>query len=90
MPKTAMLHVRVEPGLKTEVESILHEIGLSASEAITLFFKRVKMEKGIPFEVKIPNAETLAAMKEIEEGRTEKHNSVEDMVESLKEYVKTP
>ncbi|PIY30414.1 MAG: type II toxin-antitoxin system antitoxin, RelB/DinJ family [Bacteroidetes bacterium CG_4_10_14_3_um_filter_42_6] len=90
MSKTAMFHIRVEPNLKAEVEAILEEIGLSTSEAVTIFFKRVRMEKGIPFEVKIPNTETRKAMKEIEEGRTEKYNSIEEMIESLKEYVKTP
>ena len=69
MTKTAMFHIRVEPGLKSEVEAILHEVGLSATEAITIFLNRVRIEKGIPFEVKIPNAETLEAMKDIKERR---------------------
>lgn len=90
MSKTAMFHIRVEPSLKSEVETILQEIGLSTSEAVTLFFKRVKMERGIPFEVKIPNAETLQAMKEIEEGRAEKFDTIEKMVESLKKDAEAP
>lgn len=90
MSKTAMFHIRVEPSLKSEVETILEEIGLSTSEAVTLFFKRVKMERGIPFEVKIPNAETLRAMKEIEEGKEEKFDTIGEMIESLKKDVEAP
>ena len=90
MSKTAMFHIRVEPSLKSEVETILEEIGLSTSEAVTLFFKRVRMERGIPFELKIPNAETLQAMKDIEEGRVEKFDTIEEMIESLKKDVEAP
>lgn len=90
MSKTAMFHIRVEPTLKSEVEAILEEIGLSTSEAVTLFFKRVKMERGIPFEVKIPNAETRKAIEELESGKGEKYNSIEEMIESLKKDVEAP
>ncbi|MBF0500027.1 MAG: type II toxin-antitoxin system RelB/DinJ family antitoxin [Candidatus Riflebacteria bacterium] len=69
MSKTALIQTRIEPDLKSEVEAILQEIGLSTSEAVTIFLKRVKMEHGIPFDVKIPNAVTKAAMKDIEKRR---------------------
>jgi len=81
--KTALIQTRVEPGLKAEVERILREIGISTSEAITIFLNRVKLEKGIPFELKIPNAKTLEAMKDIEEGRVEKFKGSRAMFESM-------
>lgn len=81
--KTALIQTRVEPDLKAEVERILREIGISTSEAITIFLNRVKMEKGIPFELKIPNARTLEAMKDIKEGRVEKFKSSRAMFESM-------
>ena len=81
--KTALIQTRVEPDLKAEVERILREIGISTSEAITIFLNRVKLEKGIPFELKIPNAKTLEAMKDIEEGRVEKFKSSMAMFESM-------
>ena len=81
--KTALIQTRVEPDLKAEVERILREIGISTSEAITIFLNRVKLEKGIPFELKIPNAKTLEAMKDIEEGRVEKFKSSSAMFESM-------
>jgi DNA-damage-inducible protein J len=81
--KTALIQTRVEPDLKAEVERILREIGISTSEAITIFLNRVKLEKGIPFELKIPNARTLEAMKDIKEGRVEKFKSSRAMFESM-------
>ena len=81
--KTALIQTRVEPDLKAEVERILREIGISTSEAITIFLNRVKLEKGIPFELKIPNAKTLEAMKDIKEGRVEKFKSSRAMFESM-------
>ena len=81
--KTALIQTRVEPDLKTEVERILREIGISTSEAITIFLNRVRMEKGIPFELKIPNAKTLEAMNDIEEGRVEKFKSARAMFENM-------
>jgi DNA-damage-inducible protein J len=55
---------RMEPGLKTEGEAVLSAIGLSTTEAITMFFRQLVMQRGLPFEAKIPNAETVAAMQE--------------------------
>ncbi len=83
--KSALIQTRVEPGLKAEVEKILREIGISTSEAITIFLNRVRLEKGIPFELKIPNAKSVEAMKDIEKGNVEKFDSSKKMFESLME-----
>lgn len=64
MSLDSTVRARVDSELKNEVESIFHELGLSTSQAITLFLKKVKMEKGIPFELKIPNSKTIQAMNE--------------------------
>ena len=68
MSKSAMLRARIEPKLKGRAETIFHRLGLNATQAITLFYKQVELHRGLPFEITIPNAETLAAMKEIEDG----------------------
>jgi DNA-damage-inducible protein J len=72
MALIATVRARVDTQLKEDVEEILGQIGLSTSQAITLFLKRIKYEKGIPFELKVPNARTLNAMKEADDndGRT--------------------
>ena len=59
-----MIHARIEPKLKKSAERIFSEIGLSTTEAIRLFLKQVELHRGLPFSVSIPNAETLAAMRE--------------------------
>jgi DNA-damage-inducible protein J len=59
MTKTTMIHARVPLDLKEDVAKILKELGLSATEAITLFYSQVKLRKGLPFPVQIPNKETL-------------------------------
>ena len=63
-----MVRARIEPGLKTKAEKYFDILGLSTTQAITLFFKQVELHHGLPFEINIPNAETMAAMKEIEDG----------------------
>ena len=68
MAKTETIRARVEPELKQQAESVLRELGLSATEAITLFYRQVTMHRGLPFEVKIPNAATAEALLQAESG----------------------
>ena len=68
MAKTEMIRARVEPELKHRAEELLRELGLSATEAITLFYKQVTMHGGLPFEVKLPNAGTSEALREAQAG----------------------
>ncbi len=68
MAKSAMIRARVEPGLKSEVEGVFSELGLSATEAITLFYKQVAIHHGLPFPVRIPNAATIAAINDARGG----------------------
>ena len=59
MAKTEMIRARVEPELKSQAEEVFSELGLSATEAITLFYTQVTLHQGLPFAVRIPNAETI-------------------------------
>ncbi len=69
MAKTAMIRARTEPALKDEVNRILHQIGMTSTEAINLFYRQVKLRKGLPFDIKIPNKETVQVFKETDEGK---------------------
>ena len=80
MALDATVRARVDANLKEDVEKILSEIGISTSQAITMFMKGIKRERGIPFELKIPNEETLEAMREIDEGKTEEI-TLKEMIE---------
>jgi DNA-damage-inducible protein J len=70
--KDAIINARVESELKIDVETILKHLGLNATQAITMFYQQIKFHKGIPFEIKIPNEETLDAMNEVELKQNEK------------------
>lgn len=54
MAKSANLYARIEPEIKEQAENILSELGISASNAITLFYKQIILHRGLPFEVKLP------------------------------------
>ena len=83
MAKSAMINARVEPKLKREVEGILREIGLNTTQAVTLFFRHVKNYKGLPFDVRIPNATTRKAIAEARSGKGKKFNSTDSFIEEL-------
>jgi DNA-damage-inducible protein J len=69
MPKTETVRARVDAKLKADAEAVLDKLGLTASEAIRLFYRQVALRKGLPFDVKLPNAATRRAMKELDEGK---------------------
>jgi len=71
MAKTATINARIEPEVKERAESIFAAIGISASEAISMFYRQVAFRKGLPFDVCIPNAATVAALEELERGEGE-------------------
>ena len=56
MAKTANLYARIEPELKEEAESILAMLGIPASNAINMFYKQIILQRGLPFEVKLPQS----------------------------------
>ena len=54
--KSANLYARIEPDVKEQAESILSTLGIPASNAINMFYKQIILQRGLPFEVKIPSA----------------------------------
>lgn len=62
--KTTDVRSRIEPDLKDRATEVLAECGLNLSDAIRLFLRQVVVQQGLPFEIRTPNATTLAAMKE--------------------------
>jgi DNA-damage-inducible protein J len=77
MSKSAMIRARVEPKLKEEVENIFKELGITTTEAITIFYYQVKARKGIPFELNIPNEITLKTARKTDSG--EELNEYDDL-----------
>jgi len=88
MARTEVIHVRTEPEIKAQAESLYKSMGVSLSDAINMFLYKSLDFRGLPFELcrEIPNAETIAAMKEAEDiasGRIQakSYSSFEDMLD---------
>lgn len=64
---TTMIHVRVDEKTKAQATKALTAMGLSISDAVRVLLMRVAAEKRLPFDIKVPNAQTRAAMAEADE-----------------------
>ncbi|MDH3603578.1 MAG: type II toxin-antitoxin system RelB/DinJ family antitoxin [Candidatus Tectomicrobia bacterium] len=84
MSKAARIEARIDETLKQAAEAVFAQLGLSPSEAIRIFYRQVELHQGFPFDIRVPNAETVEAMKEIEEHpeRMIRHSSVDEMFKS--------
>ena len=84
MANTAMIHARTDQKLKADVEGILKTLGLSTSEAINIFFSQIRLSKGIPFDVRIPNKTTRETIKKAKEGKElHRYDSVDDFFDKM-------
>ena len=63
-----MVHVRVDERVKARATKALEAMGLSVSDAVRVLLTRVAVEQALPFDVRVPNAKTAAALKEAERG----------------------
>ena len=54
MAKSANLYVRIEPEIKEQAEKILSVLGIPASSAVNMFYKQIILQRGLPFDIKIP------------------------------------
>ncbi len=82
--KTATVRARMEPGLKKEAEHILDQLRLNTTEAIRIYFKQVKLQRGLPFEMKIRNETTHQAIVEAKDGQElEEFETTEELFEDL-------
>jgi len=81
--------IKLDKNIKQEAQKVFSELGLTLGEAVNLFLNQVRLHKGLPFEVKIPNAETLEAMKEVEEGINLESITLEDHLEEMKQCIKS-
>ncbi|MCR5202851.1 MAG: type II toxin-antitoxin system RelB/DinJ family antitoxin [Lachnospiraceae bacterium] len=89
MAKTANLYARIEPDVKEEAENILSTLGLTASNAINMFYKQIILQKGIPFEVKIPDYKVIdASLLSEEEMNAELEKGYEDLKKGKTKSIK--
>ena len=69
MTKTSTIRARIEPDLKNRAEYIFRRLGLTTTQAITLFYKQVELRKGLPFDITIPNEITRQTFDNTDAGR---------------------
>jgi len=78
-----MVHVRIDKRIKTQAARTLKSMGLSVSDAVRVLLTRVAAENALPFEVKVPNAATAAAIEDARKGRIHGFRSVPDLMADL-------
>jgi addiction module RelB/DinJ family antitoxin len=98
MSRTSNVFIRVEPEIKEQAESVLNQLGIPMSNAVGMFLRQVIMQRGIPFEMKLPagrplvlgdmtkeqlDAALLEGMKDIENGNVVFADSVETEMHRL-------
>ncbi len=90
MAKSANLYARIEPEIKEQAEKILSTLGIPASNAINMFYKQIILQRGLPFEVKIPDrTPTDISMLGIDELHAELEKGYADMKAGRTKDVKT-
>jgi DNA-damage-inducible protein J len=83
MSKNAVVKAVTDAELKTKVEKILTDMGMTPDEAVSLFYSQILLHNGLPFDVKIPNKNTILAMNDTEQKKGKTFNSVEDLLQDL-------
>ncbi|MDZ7767044.1 MAG: type II toxin-antitoxin system RelB/DinJ family antitoxin [Melioribacteraceae bacterium] len=83
MNKTATIQTRIDPKVKNSAQKVLNQLNISMSEAISIFLTQVSLNKGIPFEIRVPNKTTEETLRKSEKG--EELHEVSDVKELFKE-----
>jgi len=80
---TTTARARIRPDVKSEAERILRDLGLSVSTAFELFYRQIILTRGLPFDVRIPNATTRRAVEDARKGRGERFATTEALFKDL-------
>ena len=83
MPAKAVVRARIDKDLKEEATVVLASIGLTVSDAFRMMLMRVVAEQALPFDPLVPNAETIAAMRDARLGNVRSFDTIEAMLEDL-------
>jgi DNA-damage-inducible protein J len=77
------VQARIDNHVKQEAAIVLSKIGLTVSDAVRLLLTRIAHDKALPFNPLVPNAETIKAMKEADNGHLPRFGTVEGLLEDL-------
>ena len=78
-----LVQARIDKEIKEEAATVLAAMGLTVSDAVRLLLTRVAKERALPFAPLVPNAETIAAMKEAREGNLPRFDDVKSLLDDL-------
>jgi DNA-damage-inducible protein J len=81
---TTMVHIRIDQKVKQKAAKTLAEMGMSVSDAVRMLLVRVAAEKALPFEVRVPNATTVRAMKAADRGEGKRFGSTDALFDDLR------
>ena len=82
MTQEAKISSRIDAELKKQGDSILAELGINSSQAITLFYKQIVRQRGLPFAIRMPNDETIEALNE-DLSEKQRFSSIEALMDDL-------
>jgi DNA-damage-inducible protein J len=80
---SSVVHVEIDEKLESEATAVLEAMGLTMSEAVRLMMLHIAVDKALPFEPFVPNAETIEAMEAVERGELITVGSVDELLSSL-------
>ena len=84
MSRTATVRARIDPDLKSEVEELLSDLGVNTTDAINMFFSQIRLHKGLPFMVRIPNDITRRTFEATDNGKElHSHESLDELFKAL-------
>lgn len=83
MPINDVVRARIDTKTKEKAAAVLAAMGLTVSDAFRLLMVKVAAEKSLPFEPLVPNAKTIAAMKEARRGKLKKFESIDELMADL-------
>lgn len=83
MAANTVVRARIDERVKEEASVVLASMGLTVSDAFRMMLTRIATEKALPFEPLVPNAETIAAVKEARKGKLKSFDSVDELLNDL-------
>ena len=84
MSRTVTVRARMAPGLKSEVEGLLEQLGVTTTDAINMFFSQIRLRKGIPFSIDVPNKSSRRTFEATDRGKElHSYKNLDDLFKAL-------
>ena len=82
--KTATARALLDPEIKKDAEKILKDLGLSVSKSFELYYRQVIAQRGLPFELHVPNERTMKAIENSRQGKGKMFSSAQELFDDLR------